>query len=313
MNEKELDQQVIKKIGIIFISTSIISLFLVIFLFTRSFIGSYYPVKVRFNFIADLKKGAEVKFIGGPEVGYVRSIDKYNQKVELTLNIRKSFLIRENAEISLYTHGMMGERYIEINQAPEDGSYIEPGTILTGNDAMSMEILQLNLARLTEQMIYSKIKDDKPPKDFVTILKDLAFNLKVYSGNIKNIRPESKASILNFQKNTEEIIIKVNEAKQFAKNLRKDLKTVSKDQIKSFFSFLYEIESDVVSLNESIPGLLKTAETLKIETGLIANEKSFLGKLIFDSKEYDNILSTMEDLEDYSEEIADNPRQFLFK
>ena len=61
----------------------------------------------------------------------------------MELKIINSFRLRENAEISIYTHGMMGERYIEVYQTAHSGDFLYPGSRLRGTDAIIFEILQL--------------------------------------------------------------------------------------------------------------------------------------------------------------------------
>ncbi len=200
MNEFNLNQKTVKKIGIGAVITVCISLIIFIFSINNIFLKSHYQITIRFNFIADLKKGAAVKFVGGPAIGYVKKIKRNDQKIEVLLNLTKSFNLRKNAEISMFTHGMMGERYIEISQTEHDGEYVKPGTIITGNDALSMEIFQLNLSKLTQDLLYSGIDKDEKPEDFATILRNISYNLMQYSAAINKIRPKSKTNINKFKK-----------------------------------------------------------------------------------------------------------------
>ncbi len=313
MKSKDLSPQIIKKIGITFFICIIIIACALSFFFAKSFIGKYYPIRVQFNFVADLKKGTAVKFIGGPEIGYIKKIYRNKNKIEILLNIKKSFKLKERAEISMFTLGMMGERYIEISQTPYDGNYIKPDSLIIGNDALSFEIFQLNMARLSQALIYSKDDEGKPPKDFISILQGIKNNLHDYTCNIKQIRPDVHTNISTFKNNLNTIISKIHNAQKFMEKLNQDLKTISKNDIKKFFSVLYDLDNDINNFNQAIPDIKKHIMPLKKMTCKIVNKKNKIGQLIFNKKDYNDLLDKIEDIEEFSEEIARNPRNLLFR
>lgn len=313
MNEHELNPKFIKNIGLTFFIILFLGLSSFIFFTAKAYLGRYYPIRVRFNFIADLRQGSTVKFIGGPDIGYVKKIYRYKNKIEILLYLRKSFKLREKAEISLFSHGMMGERYIEISQTAYSGNYVQPGTLLIGNDAVSFEIFQSILSKFTKDLFSSEEKENTPPRPFDEIINDISKNLQQHSYTIYNIRPTAKNNINKFQSNVDNISEKIEQAQDFIIKLKKDLESVSKQDIQRLFSTLYELENSINSFNQSIPKLMKTTKEFRKKTKEIAEGKTMVGQLIFDKKQYNNILDTIEDLEDYSEDIVDNPRNLLFK
>lgn len=313
MKSKDLSPQIIKKIGISFFTCIIIIACALSFFFAKSFIGRYYPVRVQFNFVADLKKGAAIKFVGGPEIGYVKKIYRNKNKIEILLNIKKSFKLREKAEISMFTLGMMGERYIEISQTPYNGNYVKPDSLIIGNDALSFEILQLNMARLSEVLAYSKDDEDKPPKNFISILQGIKNNFRDYTYNINHIRPDVYTNISTFKDNLNTIISKIHNAQKFMEKLNQDLKTISKKDIKIFFSVLYDLDNDINNFNQAMPDIKKNIMPFKKITCKIINEENKIGQLIFDKKDYNDLLDKIEDIEEFSEDIAKNPRNLLFR
>ena len=66
MMNKDLTPRTIKLIGLIFFICILIILAINLFFVQKITINKFYNVKIKFNFIANLKPGADVKFIGGP-------------------------------------------------------------------------------------------------------------------------------------------------------------------------------------------------------------------------------------------------------
>ena len=71
-----MDENVIfeKKVGIISFILIAILFTLILYMVFEKGAKSYYPLKVKFKFIGDIKKGAPVKYLGGLEIGYIKDI-----------------------------------------------------------------------------------------------------------------------------------------------------------------------------------------------------------------------------------------------
>lgn len=308
--EKELNSKTVKKIGLSFF---MILLVIIIFLLKEILLDKFYPVKIMFNFIADLKQGSDVKFIGGPKIGYVRKIERNNNKVEVTLDIIKSFNLRRKAEISIYTHGMMGERYIEISQTKYSGDYINPDQILTGNDAMSYEIIQHNLARLQKDLKFFNALEKGTPDDLRVIIKRLTDNMNSISFNVTMIRPGLRTNINGYKESTFTFAGNIKQLGEFIFRFRQKLDSFSKDDVKNFFIFFSEFAKEMENLNRSIENLMQATKSLSSSTESVVKEKNTAGKLIYNKEYYNNIIDKMEEFEEFSEKIAKNPSKALFK
>ena len=86
-----------------------------------------YTLYARFNKITGLHTGNPVDVLG-LEVGRVRGmrIDQQNQKVVVTLQIRKGIRIYDDAIASIKTEGLIGDKYVDID-AGGGGEPLKPG------------------------------------------------------------------------------------------------------------------------------------------------------------------------------------------
>ena len=140
MKSRELDQKILKNIGITAFIIFIIICLSSIYIVKEYLLLDYYSIRVQFNFVADLKTGADVRMTGGLRAGYVNRIYQKGSRVEAELYMEEKYKVREKASICLFTIGMMGERFIEIDQTERSGPYVKPGTVLTGNDELSESV-----------------------------------------------------------------------------------------------------------------------------------------------------------------------------
>lgn len=313
MQAKELNPRTLKRIGIVFFCCIITVLILFLIIVQGILFNKYYPVTVRFNFIGAVKSGANVRFIGGPVIGYISKIIRKDNKIDIILKIQKSFKLRKKAEISIYTHGMMGDRYIEISQTKHSGDYAKPGDMLIGNDAVSFEIFQMNLTRFQMDMDFFNPWNRKPPENLVIILGRLQDNLNFFSYYLRRIRPGARASIKNYRKRTDIFKNKIDRMKKDIAILKRNIKSFAGKDVKSYVVFFSEFEEQVRNSCTSIENLLNTTKAFRDETSLIIKRKNIEGRLIFDDEHYDKIKDKMEDFEEFSEEIADNPAELFFR
>ncbi|MDD5065502.1 MAG: MlaD family protein [bacterium] len=310
MQEKEISRETLHKIGIIFFTLILLLTLSTVFIIREFVLVKYYPIPVQFNFVADLKKGADVKFIGGVRIGYVKKIYRSGNKIMVLLNIMEDFKVRERADISIFTVGMMGEKFVELDQNENSGGFIASGTSLMGNDALSLEIFQISLAKLTQKTIYAK--DVKIPA-FQELMNNINQGLRHYLDTIRDKRPGTMGDITSFKENTEVALARVKDFKGFIDRLKVNIRSIDKNDMNELFLGLKELDKDLSSLNLSLENVILISQNLKYETESITGEKNITGKLIFSEEYYRKIEKTMKEWEDFSEKIAEHPNLILSK
>jgi phospholipid/cholesterol/gamma-HCH transport system substrate-binding protein len=98
-----------------------------------------YILYAEFENAGGIKPGATVE-IAGVEVGRVESvnIDK-DYRALISLTIRKSMKIQEDAIASIRTKGLIGEKYIEISPGGSEKTLPDGGTIRQTESAIDLE------------------------------------------------------------------------------------------------------------------------------------------------------------------------------
>jgi len=292
-----------KRIGLItIIILSFISFFLI---FSILRVGKrYYSIYVKFKFVGDLRKGADVKYLGGAIVGYVKDIYKSGDWIEVHLKIDKNFKIKNSYEFNIFTVGMVGARYIEIMPASfltnKNEFYLPANSVVWGNDAMGLEIIQYNLAKLNIGL--SKSEKDIKPLDVM---------LKNSVKSIYNIKTEIIKNRVFFQQN-------LNMANSFAikiltgiSNMKPQLdkysRIISQFDEKKINSYLKKISAFryvVLDLNKSTIEFTKVIKNLGYNTDKVRSKENNIGKLIYDDTTYKELLNSTEKILDISEKLA---------
>jgi phospholipid/cholesterol/gamma-HCH transport system substrate-binding protein len=310
MREQELNPESLRRIGMIFFTAVLLLSLSSLFIIKEYILIRYYTLNVSFNFVADLKRGADVRFTGGYRVGYVKAIESSGSGIVVRLAIREDFSVREKAEVSLFTMGLMGERFIELDQTGGSGDYVKPGSTLKGNDAFSIEIFQLNMARLTQNTVYSK---DAVIPTFQELLRNLNKGLASYNGLLRSKRPGTSHEIRAFRENTALLLSRIMNTRAFIERLKKGLQGFDREKVNALFLGIRELEGDLSSLNVSLKNFIEISRNLNYETGAILKQENAMGRLIFGNDVYNALEKQLSDLEDYSEKIADNPNMVFAK
>ncbi|MFA5271270.1 MAG: MlaD family protein [Candidatus Omnitrophota bacterium] len=154
-----------------------------------------YSLYVTFDEIAGLSKKAPV-MLNGFEVGKVEDIQVSdtddNTKITLKLWIDKKAKVRDSAEISIKTMGLMGEKYIQISS--HSGKFINADTILCGKAYMDIDSLMDQTKILTEEAkklsanLNNTVEGSKD--EIAAIIK----NLEATSKNVEELTADLKAN-----------------------------------------------------------------------------------------------------------------------
>ena len=131
------------KVGIFFIVCVLAFIYLVVSTGKLDIKQGGYHIYVVFDEIAGLDVKAPV-MLNGREVGKVENIE-ISYKNNETKNVLKIWIaeeakIRQEAQVSIKTLGLMGEKYVQI-AANKGDQFLEAGAILIGKSYMDLDIL----------------------------------------------------------------------------------------------------------------------------------------------------------------------------
>jgi phospholipid/cholesterol/gamma-HCH transport system substrate-binding protein len=116
-----------------------------------------YPLKVTFNFAAGLGSSAPVR-LAGVGVGRVDGIRVvYNEKdkktyAEVHTWIQEGTKIEKDANVTINTLGLLGEKYLEILPGTPGSPLIEKDGTLVGKDPAMMEKVTENLLKISDSV-----------------------------------------------------------------------------------------------------------------------------------------------------------------
>lgn len=162
----------------------------------RGFRAKEYIIKVIFNFVGGLKETAPVR-LSGVKVGQVkkiRFIQEPTTKVETTISLKEVIQLREDAQFSITTVGLLGEKYIEITPGSLDAPVIKPGATLIGKDAVDISAVFSSAGDAMEDLggIISSVRGGKGTVGKLVTDKELYDNLSAMIKNLRELSEEVK-------------------------------------------------------------------------------------------------------------------------
>ncbi len=153
-----------------------------------------YNLYVTFDEIAGLTKKAPV-MLNGFEVGKVEDIQVFdtdnNTKITLKLWLDKKARVRDNAEVSIKTMGLMGEKYIQI--ASHSGNFIKPGSTIAGKPYMDLDSVMDQTKILAEEAEKLSANLNNTVEGNKDQIASIIKNLEETSKNVEELTADLKA------------------------------------------------------------------------------------------------------------------------
>ncbi len=193
------------KVGI-FIFIGIVILSVIVFS-----IGNFYSIKrgyvldVIFDFASGISVGAPVRY-AGVEVGEVKAIEVYfdekenSPMVRVLIWVSQNTWINEDANATINTLGLLGEKYLEITPGTREVKLLSHGDTLRGKDPISTEELtretKETLSRINSMVeSVNEVVGDEAVR---TSLKNTISNLETVTAELKDfiaLAKEGKGTI----------------------------------------------------------------------------------------------------------------------
>ncbi len=180
------------KVGV-FILLGIAILFIIVFSIGDIYFAKPgYHIKVRFNFASGIGPSAPVRF-AGVGVGQVEGIQiiydekEKRSKAELYAWIQENAKIEEDADITINTLGLLGEKYLEVFPGTPGKKFLTDNALVIGRDPLPMEKITDNLAKLTTSVTTIVQKLERGEGTFGKFLNDESVyeNIEAFTEDIK--------------------------------------------------------------------------------------------------------------------------------
>ncbi len=186
--------------GLFVILSVAILLALLFYCGTSPFIQKSYPLYVRFDYIAGLKKDTPVQ-LAGNEIGKVtriRFVEQDTNQVEVTLAIFDGVKVHNDAQVFIEIMGFMGEKYIEIKPGNPKSPLLAPNAILKGENPIPlMEVVHRGVLMMDD---FEKIS-----KSMESLVQELETMVGDNKGNIQSIVDNLNASSANLKDLTQDL------------------------------------------------------------------------------------------------------------
>jgi len=243
-----------------------------------------YRVEVAFDNVAGLEKDASVQ-IAGVEMGKVEAIRLKDGKALVTLRIDPNVKLERDVKAAIKTHGVLGDKYIELSPGTKGEGYIKPG------EQIAIAERSADIDRLLQQ--------------FALIAEDV----KAVTGALSKVLggQAGEESIGAIIENTRQLTYNLNQVVlNNEANLRAMLEN-SRELTGNLNSMVTRNDENVTEMIDSLKGasreMEKTFTALSdISEGMKRGEGT-IGQLLTDKSMADKLNRTMTSLENVAEKI----------
>jgi len=274
-----------------------------------------YQLQALFNTVQDLKKGDRVK-MAGVEIGRVEdiSLEATNNKVLVTMKLRKAVAVRTDSVATIKFTGLMGQNFVSLDFGSPNSPIATPGTVLTTAEQPDLSAMMAKLdnvatgvENLTKSFTGDKIDNLLGPlTDFMKANREpltaMILNMKSVSAQVasgqgtvgKLIKDDALYNIaLNTVSNLQDT---ANEIKATVADARKVV-----DQVNAGQGTIGKLLHDDQLYTETTASMTNLKEIMeKINHG-----QGSVGKILNDQELYRNAKLTLQKLDKATEGLED--------
>lgn len=176
-----------------FVLTGLLCIATAIFLLGDYTFERRYTIYVTFADVANLSKDAPVK-LAGVEVGKVRELVLEDNLAKVVAAIRHDVEIYKNAEFSIGSTGIIGSKFLQIDQGNVTAGKIHPGAIVRGVDPVSIEkSLTKTMDKL--QTLLEDLTKEGPRGSLSTNLRETVANVREMTANLNDLIETTKPQL----------------------------------------------------------------------------------------------------------------------
>ncbi|MEK7858777.1 MAG: MlaD family protein [Elusimicrobiota bacterium] len=152
-----------------------------------------YVLNVEFGDVANLAKDAPVK-LSGVEVGQVRDIKLLDSRARVVISVRKDVDIFKDAEFTVGSTGIIGSKYLQVEQGHRSAGIWKDGDTVQGTDPVSIEkSLTKALNSLTAML--NDLNAEGPRGSLTHNLKDTVANVREMTANLNDLIETTKPDL----------------------------------------------------------------------------------------------------------------------
>ncbi len=208
-----------------------------------------YSITGEFQHIGGLLDGAAVRY-RGYAVGHVISIKPGPEKIEVRFFVAKNIKIPINSKVKILFDGLVGENYVSIEPAKDEGLFIKDKAVLKGDLASDLaNFIDLGSQNLMQsEAILTTIRKIVTNTDLIENISNIVNNINYISNQLANETKQGKISsiISNFNSSGESLNTLL--ANLQDENSQYSMITIQKE-ILHLIESLQEIEKNIANVS----------------------------------------------------------------
>jgi phospholipid/cholesterol/gamma-HCH transport system substrate-binding protein len=294
-------------------------------------------LNVYFDVVSGLQEGSPVQ-LNGVRVGEVKSITMHPEMTHpiiVALELLQSAKIHKDAEVSINTQGLMGEKYVEIYAGTLQSPYLYPGEPLMGQSPTGLEdVLKTskqvadNLEKTTKAFadIFTQESTKNAIRNFMVRLDDVskniddlvaqrrgdisqfAINLRVLSDNMKGVVNEMDTMLKENSGNINKISSNLAEVSEniraHSAKITENIDALTEQLRGTATEGRPDLQTTLKNFRDASEEFKKSMEKLDTIAGRIQNGEGTVGKLVSSDALYDQASSTMSSVRNMASTIS---------
>jgi phospholipid/cholesterol/gamma-HCH transport system substrate-binding protein len=233
-----------------------------------------------FGQVAGLNPQSQVR-VAGVKVGLVRKITLEKGKAKVVLALRPDLPVYKDATASLVSIGILGEKYIELDQGHESAGLMDPGSAITSKTGIGLDNLMETLGEIGKDVkgVTYALNQSIGGENGRQKLDEIVDNVRQLTGELRAMAAENRPAIAATTANVEAI---TGDLKDRLPKLTAQFEQVGKQLNELLAENRPELKgllTDTRKLAQSFNG---TAENLKTLTDKINRGEGTVGKLLND-------------------------------
>ncbi len=190
-----------------FVVSGLVLIATAIFLLGNYTLQRRYTIYATFNDVANLTKNSPVK-LSGVEVGQVKDIQLVDSYARVVMTIREDVKIYRDADFTIGTTGIIGSKYLQIDQGHPEAGVIEPGTTVQGTNPVDIQ-KALTKALNSLQSLMADLNAPGPRGSLTQNLRETVADLREMTANLNDLIATTKPNLEHAMARADDISAKL--------------------------------------------------------------------------------------------------------
>lgn len=249
-----------------------------------------------FDQVAGLTVQSPVR-VAGVKVGEVRAITLDNGRAKVEIELPKGFMIFRDAQASLSSIGILGEKYIDLDQGHTVAGELDPALPIQSKTGVSLDELMGTLGEIGKDVkgVTGALNRSIGGEEGRAKLDEIVDNLRVLTGEFRTMAQENHVAINNTMANAEAI---TGDLKERLPRLAQQFEDLGKHLDGMVQETRPELRGTMQDVRKLAGSFQETSANLKNITAKLNNGEGTIGKLLNDDTTVKKINTAVDNLND---------------